>query len=105
MLSYVNGMVDSNGHYSILGIVQFALGFFGLKRKTKDQPGVYCTELTGKAIEEAGLPYVTSEPNYTVTPSDQRSWFETDEAKAGGWYLALWYTKEEGFCKKKVHRA
>jgi hypothetical protein len=97
MLAYADGMVDAHGEYSVLGIVQFAMEFFGIRKKFKDEPGVYCTELTGKAILKAGLPY-SQEPAYLITPSDQRSWF-VDRGLAQGVQLPIWYDGKKFYCQ------
>lgn len=83
--------VDSGGHYSIWGIGQFALRFFGVTKHIKDESGVFCTKLTGDLIVKAGVPYVAGKQTFEVDPSLQLNWFMSDEAKAAGWFLAASY--------------
>lgn len=90
MEDYLDGMVDAGGHYSVGGIGQFALQFFGVHKKLADEGGVFCTELTGRAILKGGLPYIPDFPPYAVTPSRQLNWFMTDGSKLG-WELAAFY--------------
>ncbi len=87
MNDYAAGMVDAGGHYSVGGIGQFALQFVGVRKKLADESGVFCTELTGKLILKAGLPYITTVPAFCVTPSHQLNWFMTEGALKG-WQLA-----------------
>lgn len=90
MEDYVDGMIDAGGHYSVGGIAQFALQFCGVRKKISDEGGVFCTELTGKVILKAGLPYITDVPPYAVTPSHQLNWFSTVGTTLG-WILAAYY--------------
>lgn len=106
MLAYARAMVEAHGQYGVKGIVAFGYEFFkkiitGKDAKIKDYPGVYCTELTGKAIIEAGLPYVTNEPSFEVTPSDQRSWFDSEGIKVG-WVRSLWYDGKKFWAEEGI---
>lgn len=75
MLAYADGAVDAGGHYSVLGIAQFGLHFIGLQKKIGQEGGVFCVELTGNAIIEAKMPYISDRKPYDVTPSFQLNWF------------------------------
>lgn len=90
MNNYADGMVDSGGHYSVGGIMQFGLQFFGIRKKVANESGMFCTELTGKTILEAGLPYITDTAPFAVTPSHQLNWFMTS-GQLAGWVLAAHY--------------
>lgn len=101
MMAYTDGMIDSQGHYGIGQIVSFGKELLrkvitGKEKRSKDSPGVICSELTGKAIVVAGLPYIKREEPYSVTPSEQRSWM-ANEGFIEGWYLALWYDGSNHF--------
>lgn len=100
MDDYVDGMVDAGGHYSVGGIMQFGLKFFGIHKKLADEGGVFCTELTGRTILKGGLPYITTMKPFEVTPSLQLNWFMTG-GSLDGWQLAAFYDGKGGYFLKE----
>lgn len=96
MDDYVDGMLDAGGHYSVGGIMQFGIKFFGFHKKLADESGVFCTELTGRTIIKGHLPYITDLPPYAITPSRQLNWF-LGEGKKLGWVLAGFYDGERHY--------
>jgi len=96
MVDYTDGMVDAGGHYSVGGICQFGLQFFGVRKKVSNEGGVFCTELTSLTILKAKLPYITDTAPYAITPSHQLNWFMTAGA-ALGWVLAGHYDGAGGY--------
>lgn len=100
MNDYVDGMLDAGGHYSVGGIMQFGLAFFGLHKKVSDEAGVFCTELTGRTILRGGLPYITDTPVFAVTPSHQLNWF-VEAGRMFGWDLAAHYDGDGGYFLKE----
>lgn len=88
--------VKSGGHYSVMGIVQFGIQFFGIRKRLVDEGGVFCTEFTGDLITLAGLPYVQGRSPYEVDPSFQLNWMMGD-GQAVGWRLVGNYDGKGGY--------
>jgi hypothetical protein len=83
--------VQVGGHYSVGGIAQFALQFFGIRKKLADEGGVFCTEFTGDLIVGAGIPYVEGKGAFEIDPSYQLNWMLSPEAQEKHWILAGLY--------------
>lgn len=90
MEAYANGFIQGGGHYSVGGIVQFGLQFFGIRKRLTDAKGQFCTEFSGNMIITAGLPYITDRKAWEITPTDQLNWF-VGPAQDVGWISALSY--------------
>jgi hypothetical protein len=88
--------VDAGGHYSIGGILEFGLQFFGIKKHLSNENGVFCTKFTGDLITLAGLPYVPGKQTFEVDPTAQLTWFLGDGAKAG-WVLVASYDGAQNY--------
>lgn len=79
--------VQVGGHYSVGGIGQFALRFFGLKKKLADEGGVFCSEFCGDLATDAGLPWVSGKKTFEVSPSEMLNWLLSPAAQEAGWVL------------------
>lgn len=92
MMDYMDGAVENGGTYSLGGIMQFALQFFGIRKKLTDEQGSFCSEYAVKTILKAGIPFRMGDLKpFEIDPSMLLSWFMSPDAKKLGWYPVAEY--------------
>ena len=97
MMDYCRGSEETDGIYSVHGILEFIKSFLFKKRDWKDRKGVFCSEYVSRIIIAAGLGdrYITTRDPWEISPSFQLNWLCSDEARRFGWVLAAYYDGQD----------
>lgn len=93
MNAYAKAGVDTAGHYSVGGILQFAKAFITGKKDEKDEGGVFCSEFVSDIVLSAIPPadYIANAKTWQVTPTLLLNWMMNLESAVKSWTFPAYY--------------